>query len=279
MPELPEVETVVRQIAPGVVGRTIAALDVRWARTLAGGARARVERALVGRRIAAARRRAKWVVLDLDGGGALLVHLRMTGRLTVRAAGAEADPYLRLALHLSGRARLDFDDVRKFGRVVWCPDPASVLGDLGPEPLDPAFTPADLHAAVASRRRQLKPLLLDQTVVAGLGNIYVDESLHAAGLHPLARSERLTLPEATRLHGAVRAILERAIACQGSSFDTFYRTPRGEAGQYQDEFQVYDRAGEPCRTCGTAIERLVVGQRGTHVCPRCQPQPRRARRT
>jgi formamidopyrimidine-DNA glycosylase len=279
MPELPEVETVVRQIEPGVVGRTIRAIDVRWLRTLGGATRAKFERGVVGRRIVLARRRAKWIVLELDDGAVLLVHLRMTGRLTVRGAKEPHDAYLRVSLAFDGGTRLDFDDVRKFGRFVWLAEPESVLGELGPEPLDDAFTPAVLHDALTRRRRQLKPLLLDQTVVAGLGNIYVDESLHAAGLHPLARSERLALDDATRLHRAVQTILTRAIACQGSSFDVFYRTPKGEAGSFQDEFAVYDRAGEPCRTCGAPIVRLVVGQRGTHLCPVCQPKSRRAART
>lgn len=279
MPELPEVETVVREIAPGVVGRTVRAVDVRWLRTLGGATRAKFERAVVGRRIVGARRRAKWIVLELDDGAVLLVHLRMTGRLSVRAVKSAADPYQRVALTFDDRTRLDFDDVRKFGRFVWLAEPASVLGELGPEPLDDAFTPAVLHDALTRRRRQLKPLLLDQTVVAGLGNIYVDESLHAAGLHPLARSERLTLDDTQRLHRAIRSILARAIECQGSSFDVFYRTPKGESGSFQDEFAVYDRAGEPCRTCGSPIVRFVVGQRGTHVCPFCQPKSRRARRS
>jgi formamidopyrimidine-DNA glycosylase len=278
VPELPEVETVVRQIAPGVVGRTIRGLDLHWARTLSGGTRARVERAIVGARIARSYRRAKWIVFELAAGrGALLVHLRMTGRLFVRATKEPASDYVRLSLALSGGKRLDFEDVRKFGRVHWCADPNEVFESLGPEPLADDFTAEDLHMALTSRRRMLKPLLLDQTVVAGLGNIYVDETLFASGLHPLTASDRLGRADTERIHTNMRRILARAIECQGSSFDVFYRTPEGQPGRFQDEFLAYGRDGRPCRNCGTELIKLTVAQRGTHVCPVCQPKPRRRR--
>lgn len=279
MPELPEVETVVRQIAPDVVGRTIRSLDVAWARTLTGGSRAAVERRIVGARIAAARRRAKWIVLDLARDrGALLVHLRMTGRLFVRTPKQAASAYLRLSLGLSGRRRLDFEDVRKFGRVHWCANADVFTTALGPEPLSDELTADDLFERLSSRRRMLKPLLLDQTVIAGLGNIYVDETLFASGLHPTFPSDRITRDDAARIHANMRRILARAIECQGSSFDVFYRTPEGQPGRFQDEFLAYGRDGCPCRTCGTELVKLTIAQRGTHVCPTCQPKPRRRRR-
>jgi formamidopyrimidine-DNA glycosylase len=149
-----------------------------------------------------------------------------------------------------------------------------VLGELGPEPLQPEFTAAWLADALRARRRLLKPLLLDQTFLAGLGNIYADEALHRAGLHPLARSERIPPAAAARLRDAIRHVLGEAIAREGSSFDAFYRTPEGRPGGYQDQFRVYGRTGEPCRVCETPIRYLVVGQRGSHVCPTCQPRPR-----
>ncbi len=180
---------------------------------------------------------------------------------------------MRIALD-AGKV-LRFVDPRKFGRVRYARDPATVLADLGPEPLGPEFTGEWLAGALRARRRLLKPLLLDQTFVAGLGNIYVDESLHRAGLHPLARSERVTPAQATELRSAIRAVLSAAIAREGSSFDVFYRTPEGRPGGFQDEFRVYGRAGEPCFVCEEPIRYLVVGQRGTHVCPRCQPRRRR----
>ncbi|MEZ5978586.1 MAG: bifunctional DNA-formamidopyrimidine glycosylase/DNA-(apurinic or apyrimidinic site) lyase [Planctomycetota bacterium] len=278
MPELPEVETVVRQVAPGVVGRRVESLDVRWARTLEGGTRARVDRALVGRRIERARRRAKWIVLDLEGGDALLVHLRMTGRLFVRGPKDEPSEYLRLSLGLSGRKRLDFEDVRKFGRVRWTRDAEAEFADLGPEPLDDAFTEESLHERLVSRSRMLKPLLLDQTVVAGLGNIYVDETLFESGLHPLRDSRTLGRDDTSRIHASMRRILARAILQEGSSFDVFYRTPEGKPGRFQDEFRVYGREGKSCVRCGGEVVKIVVAQRGTHLCPVCQPRPRARRR-
>jgi formamidopyrimidine-DNA glycosylase len=145
-----------------------------------------------------------------------------------------------------------------------------VLGRLGPEPLAPQFSTAWLRRELRARARQLKPLLLDQHFLAGLGNIYVDEALHAARLHPQLRCDRVSAPAARRLRDAIRRVLRAAIRREGSSFDAFYRTPEGRAGRYQTRFRVYGRAGQPCLACGAAIVRLVVGQRGTHICPRCQ---------
>ena len=275
MPELPEVETVARMLRPALVGRRLGASTVRWKRTL-GGVDPRVFAAAVeGTRVRAVERRAKWIVLALSraraDAGVLCVHLRMTGRLEVANDDVEPGKWERVRIDLDGGKVLRFDP-RKFGRVKFTRDPASVLAELGPEPLGPEFTGDWLAGALRARRRLLKPLLLDQTFVAGLGNIYVDESLHRAGLHPLARSERVTRAQAAELRDAIRAVLSAAIAREGSSFDVFYRTPEGRPGGYQDEFRVYGRAGEPCLECGAEIRYSLVGQRGTHVCPRCQPR-------
>lgn len=275
MPELPEVETTVRLIRPHLTGRTIVGADVAWRRTV--GDRS-FERRVVGARITAVRRRAKYFVIDLERGGApagaLVGHLRMTGRVLVEPARGPAPGYGKVALALDDGRVMHFVDVRKFGRLVWRADAARELSDLGPEPLGDEFTADWLASALRARRRALKPLLLDQTFVAGLGNIYVDESLHRARLHPLQRSERLKPAQAAALHREIRAVLAAAIEREGSSFDAFYRTPEGNPGSYQDQFLVYGRDGLPCRTCGTPIARLVVSQRGTHVCPRCQPRTR-----
>lgn len=274
MPELPEVETVARSLRPLLVGRRVLGGQVRWARTVGGRPKRFIE-AVTGTTVASLSRRAKYLRLDLlrDGAhaGALIGHLRMTGRLHVEASD-QPGPHARVLLRLDDGRTLHFDDVRKFGRLEHVARAEERLADLGPEPLEHAFTGAWLHAALGGRRRRLKPLLLDQTFVAGLGNIYVDEALHAAGLHPLTASQRVRLPQAERLAAAIRSILTRAIEREGSSFDSFYRTPEGRAGGYQDEFRVYDRAGEPCRTCATPIRRIVVAQRGTHLCPACQPR-------
>ncbi len=276
MPELPEVETVARLIRPRVVGRTIRSGEVYRARTVAGSKPAAFVRGVVGARVAEVWRRAKYVVLDLErdgeAAGHLVCHLRMTGRLHVEADEWDAGKFLRARFELDDGRALYFIDVRKFGKLWFARDLAALFGELGPEPLSDAFDADWLFDALRARKRQLKPLLLDQSFLAGLGNIYVDESLFRAGLHPLASSKRVDRESATRLHGAIRSILAGAIAREGSSFDTFYRTPEGNPGGFQNEFQVYAREGEPCVRCGAPISKIVVGQRGTHFCPRCQPR-------
>lgn len=281
MPELPEVETTARLLRPRLEGRRLGRVDVAWRRSLGGLAPRALERALEGTRIARVGRRAKLVVLELERRGApagsVLVHLRMSGRLYVEDAGVDPGPHRRVSVTLD-RGVLHFVDVRKFGRFLYREDPGAILDALGPEPLGPEFTPAWLARSLRERRRLLKPLLLDQAFVAGLGNIYVDESLFRSGLHPLRRSDGLPRVAVERLHAEIRATLEEAIAREGSSFDTFYRTPEGRPGAYQHQFRVYGREGLPCPRCGRTIRRIVVGQRGTHLCTRCQPAPRRRTR-
>lgn len=282
MPELPEVETVARLIRPNLVGRTVRACEVSWARTV-GGRVASFERAVVGARVERVERRAKYLVFELSRqqrpAGALLGHLRMTGRMHVEEAGWDPGKFAKVRLELDDGRAFHFIDVRKFGRLEFTPDAQAALDSLGPEPLGESFTAEGLFEALRSRSRALKPLLLDQTFVAGLGNIYVDESLFRARLHPLANSARVPRERAHALWSEIRATLSEAIEREGSSFDTFYRTPEGNPGAYQDQFKVYGRTGQPCSVCSTPIRRLVVGQRGTHICPRCQPAPRRAKST
>jgi len=274
MPELPEVETIARLIRPRLEGRTIEGCEVRWTRTLGGLSRPAFARAVVGARLSRVWRRGKFLVADLEQEGrptgALVAHLRMTGRVHVEPHGWDAGPYLKVKLALDDGASLFFIDVRKFARLCYASDAADLLGELGPEPLSDAFTSDWLHAALRERGRMLKPLLMDQTFVAGLGNIYADESLFRAGIHPLARSDRISRERARLLRDEIRATLAEAIAREGSSFDVFYRTPEGNPGSYQDEFKVYGRKGKPCVRCGEPIRRIVVGQRGTHFCARCQ---------
>ncbi len=274
MPELPEVETVARQLRPVLVGARVRALCLDWKRTLEERAPGLCAREIAGRRCTAIERRAKYLLLRFGAERTLLVHLRMTGRLTVRGEEEPVGAWRRAALLLDRRRRLDFDDPRKFGRWTWTEAPERELAALGPEPLGPTFDARWLQEALRARRARLKPLLLDQSFLAGLGNIYVDEALHRSGLHPLRSSARVGSAEAAALHRAIVEVLTEAIEREGSSFDVFYRTPEGQPGSFQDSFRVYDRAGEPCRTCGTAIERIEVAQRGTHFCPRCQRAPR-----
>ena len=282
MPELPEVETTVRILRPDLEGRHIEGASVEWERTLGGASPRAFDRAVAGCRITRVWRRGKFIVLDLERGnaaeGSILVHLRMSGRLFLDGPGACLAPHTRVRLRLD-RGTLTFVDVRKFGRFTFLEEPESVLRSLGPEPLEESFTEDWLLTGLRGRRRLLKPLLLDQAFVAGIGNIYADESLHRAGLHPLRRSDRVGAAAARRLHAEIRATLAEAIEREGSSFDTFYRTPAGQPGRYQHQFRVYGRTGKPCLTCGRAITKLTVGQRGTHVCTRCQPAPRPRRRT
>ncbi|MFT5050892.1 MAG: formamidopyrimidine-DNA glycosylase [Chlamydiales bacterium] len=281
MPELPEVETTVRMVRPGLQGRTIRGLRVGWERSLGGMSSAQFGRRVRGARIAQVSRRAKYIVLSLERSGSpsgfIFVHLRMSGRLCIATPAAPLEAglvaYTRVRLKLD-RGELAFVDVRKFGRFVFVNEREEITAGLGPEPLGKEFTESGFRQALGVRKRLLKPLLLDQTFLAGLGNIYVDEALHRAGLHPQRRSDRVPAAAVGRLYREIRATLSEAIEREGSSFDGFYRTPEGQPGQYQAQFRVYGRTGRPCLTCGRAIKRIVVGQRGTHFCTRCQPAPR-----
>lgn len=278
MPELPEVETVARLVRPRLVGRRIEGARVEWPKTVGELGPDAFARAVEGARVVAVRRRAKYIVVDLARGrgaaGHLLIHLRMTGRLQVDAAASETPPYTRVELPLDAGRVLRFLDVRKFGRFEYRADLERAFERLGPEPLDGPWDAADFSRELRARRRQLKPLLLDQSFLCGLGNIYVDESLHRSGLHPLRRADRVPAPRARRLFAEIRATLAEAIEREGSSFDSFYRTPEGQPGAYQHQFRVYGRQGKPCKACGRLLVKIVVGQRGTHLCTRCQPAPR-----
>lgn len=281
MPELPEVESVVRALAPVLTGRSIKSVEVRNASTVAGSPGRPA--ALAGRRIDSVARRGKYILVRCDHNLGLAIHLRMTGWLGVKPAkelAAEADPYVRVLFHLhplNGRARaaqaeaLVFRDIRKFGRV-WCGrsetlDALKALAKLGPDALQ--IEPAAFAERLRARRGRLKSLLLDQTFLAGLGNIYADEALHEACVHPLQLAQRLSKQKALALHAAVKGVLERACAAGGSSIDD-YLHPDGTPGWFQRELKVYGREGEPCRRCGAKVRRVVVGQRGTWFCPKCQ---------
>jgi formamidopyrimidine-DNA glycosylase len=269
MPELPEVETIVRVlrdggITPSILGETIREVNLLWERTLAEPEARLFSSLLVGQTIREITRRGKFLLFHLDR-EVLLVHLRMSGDLVVEPADAPLPTHHRLVLYFESGRRLSFNDPRKFGRVWLTPDPQSVLGGLGPEPFSADFTPERLFSMLHERRRQLKPVLLDQSFLAGLGNIYSDEALHRARLHPLRTSDSLTQAEAGRLWEAIRAVLEEGIRRNGASIDWVYR-----GGDFQNYFRVYQRTAEPCPVCGTPIERIVVGQRGTHFCPNCQ---------
>jgi formamidopyrimidine-DNA glycosylase len=274
MPELPEVETIVRQLRQGgpthaasVLGKRIERVTLKWPRHVARPSARVLQRELRGQTVQALGRRGKYLIFQLSS-GVLLIHLKMSGDLKLVAPGAAGDRHAHTIFHFSDGTALRFSDTRKFGKVFWVAQAEDVTGALGPEPLEPGFTAQRLGDMLAARRRALKPLLLDQTFIAGLGNIYTDEALHLAGLHPLRRSDSLSPAEARALWRSIRRALRSGIRHNGASLDWVYR-----GGNFQHHFRVYDRAGKPCLTCGTPIRRIVVGQRGTHYCPQCQPLP------
>jgi formamidopyrimidine-DNA glycosylase len=280
MPELPEVETVVRDLRPRIVGAEISGARSSWARTLRTHDSVAFDAAVRGRRIESVGRRAKLLVVELSGGVALTIHLKMTGQLFVVPAGAPEDPYNRLVLAFADGRELRFRDIRKFGRVGFYErDPATgelvnepggsaVFAGHGPEPLDPAFTVAAFRRRLRARKGRLKPLLLDQAFIAGIGNIYADEALWAARLHPLRSAASLRPADERRLYVAIRSILAEAIERRGSSIDD-YTAPDGD-GEMQERLQVYQHTGEPCPRCGRPIRRIVIGARATHFCSWCQ---------
>ncbi len=270
MPELPEVETIRRTLArgerggPPLPGQTFEGAQVLWARSIAAPHPSEFSARLSGQRILSLGRRGKFLRLDLSR-DVLLIHLRMSGDLYLVPADSPPHRHHRVRLSLAAGYALAFEDSRKFGRMWLLDDPAPVLGKLGPEPLEPGFTPAWFHAALQARRRRLKPLLLDQTFLAGLGNIYTDEALHRARLHPLRIANSVDRAQAFALHAAIVHVLQEGIRHNGATIDWVYR-----GGGFQNTFRVYRRAGMPCYTCGAPIRRIVVGQRGTHFCPHCQ---------
>jgi formamidopyrimidine-DNA glycosylase len=273
MPELPEVESIKNLLSTGgpdwppLVGKTIAAAQVLWQRTLATPTPKQFSKRVIGQAIKTIERRGKFLSLVLSR-DTLLIHLRMSGDLQMEHKIRPIAPHHRLVLELDNGWRLALNDPRKFGRVWLTDQPNTVLGKLGPEPLDDAFTPEALYQRLQARHRQLKPLLMDQSFLAGLGNIYTDEALHLACLHPLTLSNQLTLEQAEHLWASLRAVLQEGIRRNGASIDWVYR-----GGEFQNYFRVYQRTGEACPTCGTPIQRTTVGQRGTHFCPTCQPAP------
>ncbi|MDI3339731.1 MAG: bifunctional DNA-formamidopyrimidine glycosylase/DNA-(apurinic or apyrimidinic site) lyase [Sphaerobacter sp.] len=274
MPELPEVENVRRSLMWAVAGATIAAVRLgAFTGCIAAPSPAEFAARVTGRRIVELRRRGKYLLLALDSGETIAVHLRMTGELTVTWPDASAGRHHHLTLALADGREIRFSDTRKFGRLrLLTPAELAALDRaLGPEPLDERLTPDRFAAMLAARSRAVKPLLLDQSFLAGIGNIYADEALFLAQLHPLRPANSFSPSEAARLLEAIRAVLRGAIARGGTTLRD-YRDGLGRPGSNQHYLQIYHLdAGDPCPRCGEPIARLVVGQRGTRFCPRCQP--------
>jgi formamidopyrimidine-DNA glycosylase len=276
VPELPEVETVRTRIAPVLEGRRFERVEILDARLVRPFEPAEVAGDLEGERVAAVDRRGKYLIVRFESGRALLIHLRMTGSLRHFAGGAalEPDAHRRAVVSLDNGSDLAYRDVRRFGTWLLL-EPGELdpylAAKVGDEPLDVLFTAARLGERLHKRRAPIKAALLDQRTLAGLGNIYVDEALWRARIHPLRPAESLERNELRRLHRAIRVALEHGIARQGSTLRD-YRLPDGGEGTMQNEFKVYGRGGEPCDRCGTPIAKSRVGGRGTWFCPSCQPE-------
>jgi formamidopyrimidine-DNA glycosylase len=272
VPELPEVETVARDLEPLITGATIVDAETRWARTLRDLTPEAFADGVAGRRIEGVSRRGKQVVVSLDGAAFLTIHLKMTGQLFVVRQDTPDDPYVRLVLALEDGREIRFRDIRKFGRVgLYVAADDDPFATTGPEPLAESFTVAAFRRRIRGRKGRLKSLLLDQSFIAGVGNIYADEALWAARLHPLRTARTLRPADERRLWLELRRILAEAVIRRGSSIDD-YTAPDGD-GEMQEHLRVYQRAGEPCLRCGRPIRRIVVGGRATHFCSWCQRLP------
>jgi formamidopyrimidine-DNA glycosylase len=274
MPELPEVQTIVNDLnAADLIGRRITGARVFWPRTIAEPTPQSFCRRIKGSKFKAIGRRGKYLVFDLNDGNTLLLHLRMSGRLHLSSAEAPRIKHEHVILSFDDGRQLRFHDPRKFGRLNLVKDPGRILDRLGPEPLAAGFTAQALGKLFKNRKRILKPLLLDQTFIAGLGNIYVDEALWEAGLHPCRLASTLSKPEIKALCLAIPRVLKRGLKNLGTSLGTgeanFYSVAN-RRGRNKDQLKVFRRTDLPCPRCKTLIERLIVGQRSTHICPRCQ---------
>jgi len=270
MPELPEVETIRQNLRigvqdqPPILGRLIQSAEVRWARSIAFPTPYEFQARIAGQTILEIGRRGKFLIFHLSD-NQLIIHLRMSGDLIVRNTEQPEMQHDRVILYLENQLCLAFNDTRKFGRFWLVNDPGQVIQNLGPEPFDPELTDRAFYDRLQATHRQLKPLLLDQSFLAGMGNIYTDESLHLARLHPLMLSNQVTGAQSSALLDSIRKVLEAGIRTHGASIDWVYR-----GGDFQNYFRVYQRTGLPCPECGELVEKITVAQRGTHYCPICQ---------
>ena len=275
MPELPEVEVTIRQLQEsGVIDEQIVAVRVESVSTVALPKVGEFQQQIQGRRFIALRRRGKYIVAELDEGWTLLLHLRMSGRLLLEGRH-EGVPYARVIFQLASGRSLQFYDPRKFGRIWLTRTPEVQLAGLGVEPLDAGFSSRVLGALLHRAARPLKAVLLDQHVVAGIGNIYCDEALWDSGLHPLRHGCSLCDAEVVQLHRAIRKVLRKGIRNLGTSLGhgkSNFKLPRGSSGANREQLMVYGRDGDHCFRCGGRIEKIRVAQRGTHYCPVCQPE-------
>jgi formamidopyrimidine-DNA glycosylase len=274
MPELPEVQTILNDLRDSkIIGRTITNASVYWSRTVATPDVLSFCQQISHQTIQEIERRGKYLILNLSSHLFVCIHLRMTGRLLLVPKNTPETPYIRLRLDLDNDQALFYHDTRKFGRWSLVSNPQDVLAHLGPEPLNPSFSDENFWQLLHARSRALKPLLLDQTFVSGLGNIYVDEALWEAHLHPLQAAHLVTKKQSKKLLYSMRHVLQRGIDSQGTTLGTgrtnYYRLD-GSGGHHQTLLNVFRRTGEPCPRCQIRIERIIVAQRSTHFCPNCQ---------
>jgi formamidopyrimidine-DNA glycosylase len=268
MPELPEVETIKNELAPWVMGQSFTQVAIFDTELVCDSSAEGIRRGLIGQKVESLERRGKYLIFHLSNGRSLIIHLRMTGVLLLNPKGV--DHYARAVFHFSNGHRLVFSDRRRLG-LIWLVDDAStVVGKLGPEPLDESFTPGVLAERLSRHHIPVKAALLDQSIVAGIGNMYADEALFAAHIHPLRKADALSPEEVRTLHNCISRVLQAAIGSKGASVDSYVR-PEGELGTAHFDFKVAHRGGEPCPVCGGTIERILVQNRGTYFCPRCQP--------
>ena len=270
MPELPEVETIARSLRDGgrgnssILGSSITKVNIYWERSIACPSVSEFQKIVEGSSICSIGRRGKYVKFELSHGW-LLIHLRMSGDLIVAGADAPTKAHDRVVFELRGNQKLVFNDARKFGRIWFVTDPSQVCAHLGIEPFDDNLTGDKFFELLHTRKTRIKSLLLDQSFLAGIGNIYADEALFLAAIHPLTQADQLTKKITEILLKSIRQVLQLGIDRNGASIDWVYR-----GGQFQNDFNVYQRSGEACRRCAIPIKKIVVGQRSTHFCPTCQ---------
>lgn len=271
MPELPEVETIARNLQKMVLGRSIIQVRVLYGKALEGATPEEFARDLQGQKINGIGRRGKYLLIDLANGRRLAAHLRLSGRMIVSASWEPIDKYVHVVFSLDNGQELRFGDVRKFGRIAFLGEReyGALHRRLGVEPLSDDFSVEMLAEMLRGRKTRIKPLLLDQKFIAGLGNIYVDEALFLAGIHPAREARSISPEETARLHGAIHRVLTASIANRGTTL-VDYRNADGSRGNNREMLLVFRRTGQPCPRCGTAVERLKLGGRGTHICPKCQ---------
>ncbi len=272
MPELPEVETVKNELTPHIVGRKLTGITFLWEGIVKIPSVADFRSRLIGQKITGLARRGKYLIIGLTGDDLLVIHLKMSGSLLLSQDSSEPPKYTRAIIHLDKGTNIFFRDPRKFGAMWLLKDSSSITKKLGPEPLEADFTPQVLAQRLRNRKAPIKALLCDQSVIAGIGNMYADEVLFAAGIHPLRPGGNISPDEIERLHHAIQQVLWSAIGNKGASIVNYYR-PSGEPGTAHFEFKVAHGRGKTCPNCSTPIQRITVRNRGTYFCPKCQPEP------